>query len=225
METLLGAILLALDFIFSIFLFFAGGYAFYGILNKLWGKKEQILIIPPFLTFRFASFFVFQNIIFIIMCRYLLLFNANEINDKNIQVLIYILIVTLIIGLIMSLCSYTQFYKDRIYRRSVSHMFKLQKYSYGEISEVRVNTFRGARGIIFLRYYVIFNNKTKINLNTMELHKGGFGTKKVTKFNDIMNIEKNISERVPHFISEDAVYELEKYYVYLKSDTHKKFRI
>jgi hypothetical protein len=225
MKILPGIILLVLDFIFSIFLIFAGGYVFYDILNKLWGKKEQILIVPPLLTFRFAFFFVFQSIFMIIMCKNLLLLGVNEINDKNVEILLYILIVTLVIGLTMSLCTYTQFYKDKIQRRRFGHLFKPQLFSYEEISEVRVDIFRNTRGIIFLRYYLIFNNKTKINLNIMELHKGAFGTKKVTKFNDILRIEKNISGRVPHFISDDAVYELEKYQIYLKDDIRKKFRI
>ncbi|WP_291640250.1 hypothetical protein, partial [Clostridium sp.] len=75
-----------------------------------------------------------------------------------------------------------------------------------------------------LRYYLIFHNKNKINMNIMELHKGGFGTKKVTSFNNILRVEKYIPRRVPHYISKDAIYELESNHIFLKDNIYKKYR-
>ena len=104
------------------------------------------------------------------------------------------------------------------------HLFKPKLFSYEEISEVRIDTFVNARGIIFLRYYLKFNNKIKININTMELHKGGIGTKKVTNFNNILRVEKYISEKTPHFISDGAIYELESNCIFIKNIIRKKFK-
>ncbi|MBC8062440.1 MAG: hypothetical protein H7Y18_17485 [Clostridiaceae bacterium] len=197
---------------------------FYNILNKLWGSKEQILIVPPFFVFKLASFLVFQNIIMIINSKYDLIFAISDINEQNAQLSLNVLIVTLIVGPIIFLCTYTQFCKDMIYRRNLLHLFKPQLFSCEEISEVRIDTFTSVRGLIFLRYYLIFNNKNKININIMELHKGEFGTKKVTSFKNILGVEKYIPRKIPHFISEDAIYELESNHIYLKDNIYKKFQ-
>lgn len=224
MSVYIGIILLILDVSISIVLFFAGGYMFYNILNKLWGRKEQILIVPPFFVFRFASFLVFQNIIMIINFKYDLLFDISDINMQNVEFLLNVLITTLIIQSVIVICTYTQFCKDTIYKRSLLHLFKPKSFSYEEISEVRIDTFKSARGLIFLRYYLILNNKNKIDLNIMELHKGKFGTRKVTSFKNILGVEKYISRKIPHFISQEAIYELARNHIYLEDNIYKKFQ-
>jgi len=216
-----GIILLILDFILSILLIFVGGYLFSAILNKIWGNKEQILIVPPFFTFRFASVFVFQSIIMILMLGYQIRYNEYEINVINDDSILHILMVVLLIGIIVTLCTYTQLCKNRIYRRSIIHLFKPKLYSYEDVIEIKVNTFKNSRGIIFLRYYLIFNDNYKINLNTMEIHKGGFGNN--IGFNSIIKIEKNIPAKIPHYITDEAINELLKHNIHIK-DFPNKFR-
>lgn len=216
-----GILLLILDFILSILLIFTGGYIFYNILNNMWGTKEQILLVPPFLTFRLAPVFVFQSIIMILMLRYELLYDAYEINVSNAENLLHIFIVISLIGVIIALCTYTQLCKDKIYRRSITHLFKPKLYAYEDVCEVKVNTFKSARGIIFLKYYLIFNDNFKIDLNARGLHKGEFGNN--NGFSSIFKIERNIPTTIPHYITDEAVNELWKYNIHLK-DFPNKFR-
>lgn len=195
----------------ALLLFFFGDYFTYWLI-RIFYLKDGVIVVP--------SFFACNGGVLIFVC---ILF----LTCLNIEGLMPFFVAVTIVTFYGTFLSFSIIKDDKIIHRSIFHSFG-KVYSYDDIIKVQVFVRYNYRLPDWgkLRYIIEMKDRTKIDINTLQLQKRPIRDKKGTiSLKNIFSIESKIGRYIPHTITSDAYHELNSSYVNLTDDFRRKFKI
>lgn len=193
-------------------LIYFGGYFTYWLI-RLFHLKDGVIVVP--------SFFACNGGFSLFICILLL-------TCLNIEGLMLFLVAATIVIFYGTFLSFSIIKDDKIIHRSIFHLFG-KVYSYDDIIKVQVfirpNYNYRLPGYDKLRYIIEMKDRTKIDINTLQLQKRPIRDIKGTiSLKSIFSIESKIGRYIPHSITSDAYHELNSSYVNPTDDFKRKFK-
>lgn len=209
MAIIFTAVIMSIAFL----LIYFGDYFTYWLI-RIFYLKDGVIVVP--------SFFACNGGLLIFVCILLL-------TCLNIEGLMPFFVAATIVIFYGTFLSFSIIKDDKIIHRSIFHLFG-KVYSYDDIIKVQV-FIRPNYNYRFpccdkLRYIIEMKDRTKIDINTLQLQKRPIRDKKGTiSLKNIFFIESKIGRYIPHTITSDAYHELNSSYVNLTDDFRRKFKI
>lgn len=192
-------------------LIYFGDYFTYWLI-RIFYLKDGVIVVP--------SFFACNGGVFIFVC--ILFLTCLKIDG-----LMPFFVAATIVIFYGTFFSFSIIRDDKIIHKSIFHLFG-KVYSYDDIIKVQVFVRYNYRLPDWgkLRYIIEMKDRTKIDINTLQLQKRPIRNKKGTiSLKNIFSIESKIGRYIPHTITSDAYHELNSSYVNLTDDFKRKFKI
>lgn len=201
-----------------------GGYISYWLIRKVFLNDKTIIIVPSFFFFNFGLLFFICTLGLTIIFADTMLTGPYKIN--NAAIIMPLLIILTCICFWGSFFSFSIFEDEKIICRNIFHIHK-KTFNYSDIIKVKVYIQYHNMYLTLnrLRYVIELKDRTKIDINTLQLHKRQIKDKRGTiSLKKILLIESKIGRYVPHTITSDAYHELNSSYINLTDDFHKRFK-